>query len=718
MPGSGSCSGGALCCQQGVELAHPWCDEAPCNGLFCGQGLCTSNWHYNNVNATTLIWNHANQSTLTVPAGGSQVSITFTDPRGVVDCWKESESYFELNVQAISGFGGAPVQTVTNGTYGRSSLYVAGTGDTTHKNEQFRYTFTPGHRYYRASVRAVQNICTNRTAKPGSWATFEFQVFNEIKGKIYLDTSSDAGYTAGKCTSPTVPTATHILEQRNQAPWNTMNFDGWGYVLPKSNWPEIVSSATGAPGTNQSNKTYLPYVIDSNLATAWGSTRGEYPGNAKLFFTFNSPQQIQVARLYQFENTKNLTFQAGRANFKVNNTLIGTPYVGTDSYHIIPPGTAVSTFEFQPVAISNGSNDQWGVAEIKAFLNPNPLPSITSSGDTGVTNIAYWDSAGNFTTYVPSGSAGQVKLDPAMGGLTCTCPDGCAYTASLAGSGYHFYVGQRSSPWFQVHDGSVAAYGNNGLAISNQIPTQCTAATGCTPTMIRTPNSTAPAVITGGGTVDMSETPGNQTTGIDDENKNWLARLSDTPARQNFAYFRRIYKLPSANVQNDFELNFNNAPKPSSAPKNPGVKAYFHVGKLEITSPWVVNAGESYVILVDGPISINASIKVAQGGFLAFISSQNIWVSPGLGTSNLTSTTPIIEGVYIADNKFMLPPSSLKFVGAGTFVGWNGFDLQRKLPGNANNTNPAELFIYRPDFLRNAPEEMKTPRYEWNEINP
>ncbi len=64
-----------------------------------------------------------------------------------------------------------------------------------------------------------------------------------------------------------------------------------------------------------------------------------------------------------------------------------------------------------------------------------------------------------------------------------------------------------------------------------------------------------------------------------------------------------------------------------------------------------------------------------------------------------------------------------KFVGEGTFVGWNGIVLERDYDDYAgrkveNNYTPTESFRYRPDFLLNAPEEIKVPRYIWREVAP
>jgi hypothetical protein len=35
-----------------------------------------------------------------------------------------------------------------------------------------------------------------------------------------------------------------------------------------------------------------------------------------------------------------------------------------------------------------------------------------------------------------------------------------------------------------------------------------------------------------------------------------------------------------------------------------------------------------------------------------------------------------------------------------------------------NNTNPTEMFVYRPDFALHTPAQMRAPRYQWREVSP
>jgi hypothetical protein len=85
-----------------------------------------------------------------------------------------------------------------------------------------------------------------------------------------------------------------------------------------------------------------------------------------------------------------------------------------------------------------------------------------------------------------------------------------------------------------------------------------------------------------------------------------------------------------------------------------------------------------------------------------------------------------VEGVFVTDGIFTVEGvtgvTDKKFIGAGTFVGWSGVDLQRSfadgtLP-NLDNNAPAESFIFRPDFIINAPRSIKSSQQTWREIAP
>lgn len=162
-----------------------------------------------------------------------------------------------------------------------------------------------------------------------------------------------------------------------------------------------------------------------------------------------------------------------------------------------------------------------------------------------------------------------------------------------------------------------------------------------------------------------------------------------------------------------------------------------------------IPSGEKYVVFVENDLEIlgpsnvadhgatdqDYLIRVNTGGYLAFIAGGNITFDSTIGYDDSdgsfddagvsTYNTPNVEGVYIASNRLIVESNGkkdFKFVGAGTFVGWNGVDLLRQFEGNTllrkqlNNLSPTELFIHRADLVTNTPEFMMRPQLTWQEV--
>jgi hypothetical protein len=222
-------------------------------------------------------------------------------------------------------------------------------------------------------------------------------------------------------------------------------------------------------------------------------------------------------------------------------------------------------------------------------------------------------------------------------------------------------------------------------------------------------------VISGGGSIDSTADVSTQYSDLRQDGT--IGHISTNKILgpvEDYPYFMSRYSMgtnPAADAMD--------GSKPTAAPNNG--RAYYANGTLTISSPWSVAAGESYVIFVNGSLNINQQIKVAEGGFLAFIVNGTITVAPTVGQASPTSTTPVVEGVYIAQQQLVIASNQsgdLKFVGAGSFTAWGGVQLARQFsPASANNTAPTELFIYRPDFILTIPPRMTNPYTLWQETN-
>lgn len=329
-----------------------------------------------------------------------------------------------------------------------------------------------------------------------------------------------------------------------------------------------------------------------------------------------------------------------------------------------------------------------------------------------------------------------VKFTPSSPNIICTCPAGCVYCGKDAPStNLKFYVSPIGSPWYQTIGGEIGAQNTTGKAVSNPIPATCLEP-GCLPYLslpFVNDLRTVGALITHkGGSVDLSEASGNQSTVVSPGGSSRKAQLSTAlVCRENYDYFFRLYSMGLAPT-GDFAYPLD-ARKPT-APPSGGKSAYFYKGgTLTISQPWDLTANDSIVVFVNGNLNIKSTITVpkpvgATKPFLAFIVSGNISVDSTVGTTDHASTTPgQVQGIYIASGSINVLGNTSggedkKFIGEGTFSACTGIKIDRDFSrggvGLDNNKYPASMFVYRPDFMQSTPDRMKTSSFVWKEITP
>ncbi|KKT38021.1 MAG: hypothetical protein UW22_C0015G0031 [Candidatus Gottesmanbacteria bacterium GW2011_GWB1_44_11c] len=142
---------------------------------------------------------------------------------------------------------------------------------------------------------------------------------------------------------------------------------------------------------------------------------------------------------------------------------------------------------------------------------------------------------------------------------------------------------------------------------------------------------------------------------------------------------------------------------------------------LTINQPWVVADGEKLIVIVDGTLDIRSTITIQGNGFVAFVVKNDITVNAAVGTT-WDSTTPLVEGMYIAGGTFKTgtstDPSTERFVGKGTFAAQTIL-LERNLSATDHNKDTsADLFYYNPSFLILMPDILKDLSYTWEEVAP
>ncbi len=315
-----------------------------------------------------------------------------------------------------------------------------------------------------------------------------------------------------------------------------------------------------------------------------------------------------------------------------------------------------------------------------------------------------------------------------------TDPYRCIYTNRTPGSGVNFFVqrGNIASAWFQTLGGSAWALNN----IESNIPESTCTSPSCKPALIGSDAAgnldSAGFPLTKLGEIVTSDSGGNYIHESDSRTNAVQAKGSGVEVpTENYNYFYN--KLAGSAV------TLANANKPTA---EEGLVTYLYNGDLTIneTHGWSVANDEQIVVLVNGDLIIDDTvpgntrvITVATGGtgFLMFVVNNDLTINSSVGYNTITTdatqaNVANIEGVYVADGVLAVAgqagTTDRKLIGAGTFVGWSGVDLQRNFDNGSsptlNNNTATEVFVYRPDLLLNAPQEIKSPQMTWREISP
>ena len=294
-------------------------------------------------------------------------------------------------------------------------------------------------------------------------------------------------------------------------------------------------------------------------------------------------------------------------------------------------------------------------------------------------------------------SAVLVPGDPSQ--YRCTCPANCTYSTDSPISGLDYFVTNFREAWFQGIGGNFHADGGN---VTVGIPDTCVGL--CDPYLITEDGGGATGMVSYTGGLDVGEGD------ISEDGNDWQANTNYRGVQTGYNYFSRI-------LEDDPDEEFIwDGGEPSTDGVYQGSESWISGGD------WSIGSGEKMVILVPNDVVIDVNINVDEGGFLAIISSGSIIIGDDVVN---------VEGVYIADNVIATCESGecgniaggetvadRQLVAEGIFTGWNGVELRRNFATGDNNTNPAELFVYRPDLQANAYNYLMRSHYSWDEVAP
>ncbi len=399
--------------------------------------------------------------------------------------------------------------------------------------------------------------------------------------------------------------------------------------------------------------------------------------------------------------------------------------------------------------------------------------TITSSGGsiTYPTSGAYTVSglpAGTYSvSYSSSLPTGYIMTIPINGpppSFSVTVGPGCAATGSLDGTcvgdsiqNLNFGI-SNSIPWVQGSgggdiraDGGFSSSNNSGVGggggggggstFDNPIP--ATANLSCSGGAYASVPSTggSPGVVyTGNGSANFGQ--GSASV------NNWVSGGASYPEsfapgsvggliKTSYAYTQSIAQqaniTPTDIVSNSSYCSFGgltNCQLSSSL----GHGIYIANGNLTLTgagSPasYTFPANQNYIIMVNGDLTINTQIHVPVGSTVIFSVKGSIYVDKTVGESSYLSTASDLEGIYSADQNFVIQGTSDCTTGAdqrlnisgsvivNAALGGGSFQNQRDLCGN-DAYCPVVSLHSRPDFMLNVPYFIRKTNYTWQEVAP
>jgi len=197
-----------------------------------------------------------------------------------------------------------------------------------------------------------------------------------------------------------------------------------------------------------------------------------------------------------------------------------------------------------------------------------------------------------------------------------------------------------------------------------------------------------------------------------------------TPPAENFAYIKRLFELgtaPTESLEAGTTVSLTDWPTVLAKvdATDPTSLVYYHSGDVLIDQPLTINDGSKRTLFVKGNVTINADITVPVSNFLSIVASGNITIA---------GTVSKVQGLYVSDKVITIQDGegsgasglgdSRQFESQGSLIGWGGVQLQRTLSEEVNASYPAEKFIYRPDFIINAPSLYKRFGIQWREVAP
>lgn len=348
--------------------------------------------------------------------------------------------------------------------------------------------------------------------------------------------------------------------------------------------------------------------------------------------------------------------------------------------------------------------------------------TVTNTAATSKSYGTYYTDEGWYVNTKSAGSTYNVTLDLSTqtGETTyvCSCPAPldpenpylCQYTGVTSPSSkVNFYLKEydlSNDSWFQVFGGNL--FGRYGVA--DVIPyAYCALYSNCQAALSVPLTTTGNALSSGFAIANTSSTNSVISSDIVGYTHSFLHLANRSSNVNSYAvntglnelsydYFYKLAQDSAQVIGNGEDLepllwDWTNASWWQTAEPN-FVLVNGNVS-IDETQGFYLSSDQSLVVLVNGNLTIDDNnpddevyqiTSVEEGGFLAFIVSGNILVTPDVGyeLDPANPTVPVIsvensnvEGVFVTDGKLIISsetdigevPPDRKFIGAGTFVG-------------------------------------------------
>lgn len=444
-----------------------------------------------------------------------------------------------------------------------------------------------------------------------------------------------------------------------------------------------------------------------------GGVFGPYTSPPGIFYTNNLTWPYKSYYAYNICCGDSWGAQSHTATFRANNP-------GTTSFQVAivkrdDPNMGQANVDPFTNGTLNSANSCIGNAVVTVLSpSPSPQPTCSISLDPSGTTLVE-GGTGSLTTTVLSqqnGTISEIRYSTNNSSIvTATSPDNAApYQTTLTAAGQGtatilaeavmngsvrcsdtstVIVHRTPSAWLNINDGDLISNGGVNVSLAPS-------------TYLLSPLNSTEGVVVYNGALNLDAGQVSQ--------PQWTALNGGIGGVVNYQDLRD--RVPSTATVTAVSGAVSSST--FSGASSSGYSWYESSGNLNITN-LTIPAGRKVVLFVNGNVTITGPIAVTNlnNSFFMVIASGDITVNTGVGSSDPTSTTPTITGIFFG-NRFVTSSGNQRINVLGTVATTNGVILQR----DTQSANPSESFTFSPELIFNYPPALGIKRAFWKEVAP